>query len=510
MLPTLQTLIRQRSLQVRLVAGVEESGDALTTPLAWAHSSDLEDPTPWLEEGGLLLTDGTQFDASGDSRWAEDYVARLVSRGVAALGFAVGVVHPAIPERLLAACDRHRLPLLEVAEQTPFMAIIRFVGDARSRQLRERLEWSLAAQRGVARAALRPDGLSAVLRELEKQLGCWVALFDATGHRMQVTTRLAPSADLADEVQVAVRRTLDRGVRGGVRIANEGSDVTLQTLGQHRELRGVLAVGTQTPLDPAAHDLVTSVIALASIALDQSRTIEDARHHLRAGLLELLLAGALDVAGRSAEQLWGGLPESPVRVCLLADPVQGRALGTELELLAERQRGRIFFAEHAGRLVTITRHDDTAELRKVWQRDRIRAGSSTPVEWSELSVGLREAQRAAARANRERLFVRFEELVSDGMLGMLETSGGDVVAQRMLQPLHRRPVGERQTLLESIEVWLAHNCAWDPAAKQLGVHRHTLRNRIGVVEELLGLDLSRFSDRAELWAALELDRTSAG
>jgi purine catabolism regulator len=477
----------------------------LETPLVWAHSSDLEDPTPWLAEGGFLLTDGTQFDVVGEAAWAEGYVGRLVARGVTALGFATQVVHPSVPDRLVAACRSRQLPLVEVADRTPFMAIIRFVGDARAREQRERLEWSLSAQRAVARAALRADGLSAVLGELEKQLGCWVALFDATGQRVPIATRLAPPTDLLAEVEDDVRRALHRGARGGTRIAGPQGDVTLQTLGRARELRGVLAVGTAAPLDPAGHDLVTSVIALASIALDQSRTIDDARRLLRSGLFELMLAGAVDVAARSAEQLWGRLPAAPIRVGVLATELRGRAVQTELELLAERRPGRVFHAEHQGRLVTITGHDDTAELRKVWQRERVPVGLSTAVSWDELPVALGEAKRAAARTHPDRLFVRFDELVDDGMLGMLEALGGQAVAHRMLQPLEQRPPAERAMLLETVAVWLAHNCAWDPTAKQLGVHRHTLRNRVTTVGQLLGLDLDRFSDRAELWAAVQLD-----
>ena len=57
----------------------------LSEPLRWAHSSDLEDPTPWLTEGGLLLTDGTQFDVAGEAAWADGYVGRLAECGVAAL-----------------------------------------------------------------------------------------------------------------------------------------------------------------------------------------------------------------------------------------------------------------------------------------------------------------------------------------------------------------------------------------------------------------------------------------
>ena len=60
-------------------------------------------------------------------------------------------------------------------------------------------------------------------------------------------------------------------------------------------------------------------------------------------------------------------------------------------------------------------------------------------------------------------------------------------------------------LIESATAWLENNGAWDRAAKQLGVHRHTLRNRITTLEKMLALDLDRFGDRAELWAALQLD-----
>ena len=67
-----------------------------------------------------------------------------------------------------------------------------------------------------------------------------------------------------------------------------------------------------------------------------------------------------------------------------------------------------------------------------------------------------------------------------------------------------RPSAEREMLIRSVTVWLSHNGAWDPAARELGVHRHTLRHRVSAVERLLGFDLGRFPDRAELWAALQL------
>jgi len=508
---TLEQLMAQPDFHLRLRAGAEPGTPALRAPLAWVHSSDLPDPTPWLSPGGLLLTDGTQFDSDGETAWADGYVGRLVSAEVAALGFATQVVHAEIPARLMDACGRHGLILVEVAERAPFMAIIAFANDAAAREQRERLEGSLAAHRTIARAALRPDGLNAVLKVLEVQLGCWVALFDAAGYRVPTATRLPVPAAVEREVGEAVRTALSRGTRGSLRISSAGADVTVQTLGRSRELHGVLAVGTQAPLGGPQRDLEDSVIALASIALDQTRTIEDERRRLRAVLFELMLSRASEVADSTAELLWGRLPVPPLRVCVLAAaPPPGRALLAELEQFSERYRGRLFFAEHEERIVVVVHDEDTASLRKILGRHHAAAGGSSTVGWPQLQVGLAEALRAAERATPDRDFVQFEELAAEGMLGLLEAAGGAAVARRILLPLISRPAAERETLINAVTVWLSHNGAWDPSARELAVHRHTIRHRVAVVERLLSLDLSQFADRAELWAALQLAHRSTG
>ena len=271
----------------------------------------------------------------------------------------------------------------------------------------------------------------------------------------------------------------------------------------------MLAVGTQAPLGGAERDLVASVIALASIALDQTRTIEDARRRLRTGLFELMLSGASEVAGSTAERMWGRLPVPPSRVCVAGRGAPGRALLSELEQFSERDRGRLFFAEHEERIVVVVHDEDTASLRKILGRHHAAAGGSSPIGWPQLQVGLAEALRAAERATPDRDFVQFEELAAEGMLGLLEAAGGADVARRILLPLNARPAAEREMLTNAVAVWLSHNGAWYPSARELDVHRHTLRHRVSVIERLLGLDLDNFADRAELWAALQLAGGSA-
>src|SRR5205807_10339162 len=120
--------------------------------------------------GELLLTAGVHFPADRqDGMYGEQldhYVARTVEAGAAALGFGLAPLYDTTPPDLVAACERHGLPLVEVPPPTPFTAVARAVwqamAEARHRELRRVAE----AQQGLATAAARPDPVPAVLRQL--------------------------------------------------------------------------------------------------------------------------------------------------------------------------------------------------------------------------------------------------------------------------------------------------------------------------------------------------------
>jgi purine catabolism regulator len=501
---TLRALLAAPAFHLTLLTGADGSSPVLDEPLLWAHNSDLLDPTPWLQPGGLLLTDGMHLAPDSIPGEVDAYVARLVGSGTRALGFATGIIHDEVPMVLRDACARNGLPLVEVAERTPFMSIIRHVSDVLAAEQRARLEWSLDAQRAIARAALRPDGLGAILTELERRLECWVALFDSIGNRIDVRTRIAMPAEAEAVVDDAVRVALARGNRSSARVIAGTEAVTVQTVGQRGRIRGALAVGTAAPLDAAGSDLVASVIALASIALEQSRTVETARRQLRSGLLELLLAGVIDVAGRTAQRLGGRLPEAPVRVAVLAGPVEGQSLLDELDLLAGEDAGSVFVAERDDEVVAVVGAGDAGALERVLARHGMPVGLSAPIDWDDLPRGLVEARQSASRTGADHPVVRFEGLADEGMFGLLRAHGADAIARRLLAPLIVLPPAERDMYVRTASVWLAHNGSWDPPSKELGIHRQTLRNRITALEALLGLDLGTFAARTELWSSLHL------
>lgn len=515
MQPTVQTLLDRPELALSLLTPTPTlPSEALDAAVVWAHSSDLADPTPFLDAGHVLLTTGTQFeadDASGPSEagFAEAYVRRLREAGVAALGFGTEVIRAGTPEALVDECTRQGLPLFEVPYRVPFIAIARLVADLLAEDAYARQAWALAAQRAISLAALRPDGLSATLGELSHRLDAWVGLIDASGS----LDREAPEGGLEQpalgEVVGEARSMLRRGQRAS-RTLMAGESVgdpqrfTLQTLGGGGALRAVLAIGDSAELDQAGREVVISVIALAGLALEQNRDLDRARGHLRTGLLRGILAGDTVLAERVAGEMWGPLPTAPFRVAVADVPgLHVDRLTELLELRVEERGGRLFFGRDEDTVVILLEEADAALADEIAAEFDVPVGISDAVAADAVALAHEQALRALERARETSPgVVAFDEISRQGVLAFLARTDARAVALATLAPLTEYDAGHGTSLLETTRAWLEHGGQFDATAQALGVHRHTVRSRVALAERLLGRDLSGFHARADLWAAL--------
>lgn len=496
---TLRTLLDDQSFPLRVLTRPDD--EALDRPLSWVHSSDLLDPTPYLEAGNLLLTNGAQFSSDPDADEALAYCRRLRALGVAGLGFATDIIHDRVPEAVVRAGQAADLPIVEIADRAPFIRIIRFVADIIAAEGAARLSWLLDAQRAVARAAVRDDGLREILSTLSRLLDAWVELYDAVGGRLSSPGLRAAPAEVEAEVGRDVRRLLERRTAASLVVPSAGHAL-VQTIGQSGRLRGVLAVGGPEPLDPAGRDLVASVVALASIALEQQRGLQSALRGVRAGVIDLLVDGHGDTARRVAESAFGGLPAEPYLVGVVRGAGALPGLLDELDLVSSDPT-RMFSAERGDDVIVLAADGAASALAALAERRGLSVGTARHEAGDDLAEDLRRAAHAARDADTGTLRA-YDELAGRGLVGALRERGGEVLARSLLRPLEALPAIERERLLASARVWLDANGAWDPAARSLGIHRHTLRARMAQLEQVLELDLSSFAARAELWAALEL------
>ncbi|MFF5984726.1 PucR family transcriptional regulator ligand-binding domain-containing protein [Streptomyces olindensis] len=174
----LSDLLAREDLALRRIAGPA----ARDTVVHWVHTSEMADPYPYLLGGELLLTAGVHIpEAAGSGTYFDDYVSRIVAAGGAALGFGVAPVHDTVPRALVAACDAHGLPLLEVPPQTTFSGVARAVWELMARARLAELRRVTEAQQSLASAASRPDPVPSVLRRLAQRLGGRAVLYGPEG-----------------------------------------------------------------------------------------------------------------------------------------------------------------------------------------------------------------------------------------------------------------------------------------------------------------------------------------
>ena len=87
------------------------------------------------------------------------------------------------------------------------------------------------------------------------------------------------------------------------------------------------------------------------------------------------------------------------------------------------------------------------------------------------------------------------------LLALQDDEALRLYSEGLLEPIGRNEGEYGGELLRSLEAFIENNGNWERAARQLYCHRHTLRYRIRKIEELTGRDLSRATDRIELWLA---------
>ena len=505
--------------------------DPLNAPVQWVHGSDLADPSPFLTPRTVLLTTGAQFRgedapptraldaalleavADPSTEVVDAYVARLVSAGVCALGFGVGIVYERIPESLIAACDAHALPLFRVPYLTPFIAIVQSVARLIERETHARDAWSVQAQRGIALAALHSDGLGAAVRELSSRLGRWVAIYDGIGRITQISPATARSTASADWVRAEVSALIERGNRASRVLSGAHDGAQLQTLGSGGHLRGVFAVGGQEPLDAAAQAAIGTVVALATVTLDHSGKLATANSALRSGVLTLLEGGHVDLATAVAGEAWGRLPRTPLRVLALgAGPHRPAALTAQVRSLSEALGSSVFSGNIDGQLFLLAEQRLRRPIIDALTAGGFSSGSSLPTDYAHLSQGFEQARRAldAAEYAGGGQQIEFDLSHQAGLLELIE--GQDAAVRRaasLLGPLVLQDERADEHLIDTLETWLRHHGQFSPAAEELGLHRHTLRTRIQRIAGLLQRDLNLVDTRAELWAALRVHAATA-
>jgi PucR family transcriptional regulator, purine catabolism regulatory protein len=542
-------------LDVRLLTG--ES--ATDVPVRWVHISEIEDPTPWLSGGELLLTTGMQLDTAERQR---EFVARLADHHLAGLGFGTGFAHAEVPPALVQAAAERDFPVFEVPYEVPFIALTEAAFTQLVNEQYAVLRRALAAHERLERVVLSERGLDALASTLSTQIGAAVLVFDARGKSLvskEFRRALEPDATARLQSELYSRRRearaflpshgdlADRSLALPVP-ADGGGGGESGRAGERVPEAWLVAIKDSGPLSDFDRLTLHQAVMIVALELLRGRVAGDTERRLAGDVLAGLAQGELTgtelvrrlepfgigetVASIAVQRpdpwrggpaaiedaLSAGLREDAVH-CLVASVdtfTYALVAGMEEEelfTLARSVAGRLpaTIGQQAGPLrVGVGRAVAAADARRSFHEARCAAQALA------LGVVGEPETRVVNGSNGTHTNGSSPALQMDGvrvatykelgsfqlLLSLQDDEALRLFCDSILGPIEAGEGHYGGELMRSLEAFIEENGQWERAAKRLYCHRHTLRYRIRRVEELTGRNLSSARDRIEFWLAL--------
>jgi len=330
-----------------------------------------------------------------------------------------------------------------------------------------------------------------MVRSLSDVIDGWAVLLSADA--TVLTVRPRQREPLAEQVAQEIARLRMAGPHSAATFPLGDEDVVVYPLSAGRRVTGYLAAGCRRPMSRDDRHLIVTAAALLTPGSTEDSPPASQRHGVYAVLASLILDGDLDIAYRLMHEFSVAGGPGPVHLVALhpapaADDVVDEAVR---RFLASAQRPAFAVRRDGSVLVVVTGRVDDAVLRRCH-----RWLSATAPGLRIHSTGLIDI--AACQQVQTRM-MRDVAALPPGTVALAATQAFDDRAAVDLAALQDYPRGD---LVAAVSAYLRARGHWEEAARGLGVHRNTLRYRIGTASRVLDLDLDDPDVAARLWLTL--------
>ncbi|MBK0421541.1 PucR family transcriptional regulator [Leucobacter sp. CSA2] len=518
-------------------------------PVASTIVIELDDPGAYMTPGDLLLITGLAI--TGDAAADAAYAQRLHAAGVSALVFGLEPVHARVPESLVRACRDLDFPLVVLPPPIYFAAVTSHLNRALETERTRALEAMNTVARRLTEATMQHRPAQRLVDELAREGTGWAML------RMDDEVYLGGTVPEGVDLDALTGDLRDRlHAPGGTRRAGQPAFTTVavpdpgaaagaggsgsphsgdyagggaisggvehevaavETTPHRGRARGgsaILALGRSprlTRTDLTALQLAANLVGLIlQLPAAQSMAVDQLLMHFMIETSGTRIAGAdRDRFARLVANSLGGAKHAHA-VVAIRDP--GRQIGSDpvadggtvaSDAVWLRRLLHTPFVEHrAKRLRAFTAGPPRpSELALARELGWLLAVSSAH-DFGELPAAMREAEELARAA--AHLGHHIDGVAAPAEAAWPLGAAADPVVARAAAAHWLAPLSgpDQEEVREVLTAWLRAHGSWDRAARDLDLHRNTVRRRVAEARALLGRDLDDPLERARILLAL--------
>lgn len=521
----------------RLVAGHRNSQNVIQS----VNVMDAPDIVTWVKKNELLLTTG--YPISTNRAYVEELISGLRDKGCSALGIKVKRYFESVPQAIIESADRHGLPVIELPYDVTFGQII---SEIMERNITTSEQTS--SIKDLIEEGLEEQKLDHVIQLLSQILDRSVSL-----ESLYIESSIAFRSGKPDEPLLAHLRAIDLKplpidslerselyLKKSFKMDAEENDLglrnrTIVPVRFRTEVIGKISIWyhlNEKPIDEW-NQAIDYGLSLIVFLLKEQRSQTISAKKVKARIIQDLLPfdrTELERVEKLAD-FAGIILRGPFQVVTLSDPnrenTPAEADQNDLNMIVfrlDRHLHRYLRQEpliglHEGRIILVLYHlvDHKSELVDHLV-DLVNRNDSLTALVHDFTIGISEVCNSLEQINKayhetliaiafarekRRRVMRYTQLGLVGPFLKPEKGMGlhDLIDSTIRPILDQGD--DAGKLLSSLQAYFRNNENLVETARELFLHRNSLKYRLDMIEKLTGLSLDRTEDKFKLYLGVK-------
>ena len=524
--------------QTKVIAGQ----NGLDKEIKWVNVIEVLDAISALQEGELLIT--TAFGLADSPGLLAELVPYLAKRNLAGLAIQTGYYLDVIPPSIIEQCNTYNLPLLELPKHTVFSEITMAITKRIINRQMEMLEYAQRIHDRLTLVILHDKGLAQVAKVLAELISAPVRILDAKFQLLTYSGLEENSSNLIAERLQTEYLNLKKLTAYGKSLPlliNSTPSLPcqfLQPLIVGDEIYGYISVFTsKITLGDMEKIAISSAATISTLEILKEKAIRETEERIKGDFIDDLLENSIKtnvILHRRATYLGFNIEKNFVMLSFHIDNLHTLHSNASEEHFQEIQRKlftlvRFYFQSYQkqallkyknNNLVVLLQVDHDATKKKLNQiAEQLRKAIKleTPItvsigigriykELSDMPKSYLEAEHALSIGRRLRksdTIILYEDLGPYNLFVNL-------INERELQEYYLSTAASlidydtihKSQLASTLETLFLCNNELKETAKELYIHRHTLKYRLHRIHEITGLNPENAQDQFQLQLGL--------